>query len=92
MNKILGFSLAASVLAIVITRALAGSDEVRPTGVPEKAWISMGTDAGFVITGYDSHAAQGAEGPMISGYFVARRSGHWIRLALNTEARAWPGG
>jgi hypothetical protein len=47
-----------------------------PTGVSAESWISLGPDAGFVVTRENF----GPGGAAVVGFFMARHDGKWVRL------------
>jgi hypothetical protein len=68
------------ICAVGLSVAYSKEEPARPDGVAASSWIALGTDAGFVITGNADRNNLGVLTPSLSGYFVARRDGNWIKL------------
>ena len=83
-----GVAVAGCLLAGTLALAVAMPEDSLPEHVNRDAWISLGPDAGFVITGQKLHEALPGADTEISGYFAARHKGKWVRL--NEEARFLP--
>jgi hypothetical protein len=99
MKKSLLFLMVASVLSLALSPALAHPDTPRPDGVTAEAWISLGPDAGFVVTEGVWEAKVVTNGavelkrginPTVNRYLMARRDGKWIRLDPQASARIVP--
>jgi hypothetical protein len=84
-QKILAFATLGCAVAIGASLAYAHVQSDRPDGVSADAWISLGPDAGFVVTRPPQREKLGLMGASAIGFFVARYNHEWSRLdAENT--------
>jgi hypothetical protein len=101
MRRALPVFLSAALAALSLTpaaRALGSPPHSRPPGIAASDWVPIGNDLAAVIgqqapdlIGRRSYA--GAQ-PLVLGYFVAWRGGHWLRLdslAQQPMSRSAPG-
>lgn len=80
MKQIVSAIALISVFAVGLSVAYSNEEPARPDGVAVSSWVALGTDAGFVITGGSDRNNMGVVTPSLSGYFVARRDGKWIKI------------
>jgi hypothetical protein len=89
MNKATGIALVGFALAAALSLALANPAPSLPEGVNPESWISLGSDAGFVIISpYARKPGFGSED--IHGYFVARHNGKWVRIIAEPKGQLMP--
>ena len=90
MEKAAGIVAIGCLLAAALPFALAAPEESRPEHVPASAWIPMGPDAGFVVTGAATRDAGRDTHTPLTGFLVARRDGNWVRLDVEGGGRVVP--
>jgi hypothetical protein len=73
------FVLASANPGFVVANASSVPGAARPPGVAAQAWIPLGTEAGFVVTG-TAPTSKSTPMPAVNGYLMARRGGKWVRL------------
>lgn len=84
------FVLANANPGFVVASATSVPGAARPPGVAEQAWIPLGTEAGFVVTG-TAPTSKTTPMPAVDGYLMARRGGKWVRLeAQRSSGRVLP--
>jgi hypothetical protein len=64
-----------------------------PPNVPVGSWLPLGVDWGFVVVAAELRSSTGIRRrePVVEGYFMARRSGVWIRLEPDSRPHVIPG-
>jgi hypothetical protein len=64
-----------------------------PRDVSAESWIALGSGWGFVVVepGPWSNARIAPNYPTVTGYFMARRKGVWVRLEPDNWPRVVPG-
>jgi hypothetical protein len=87
MNKLLSLLLVATIAIAAIPYARGLGSPEAPPGIPADHWISMGTAAGFVITGTDNDLRKGFrdEPNVVKGYFMVRPAKTWVRVEAGRE-------
>jgi hypothetical protein len=91
MNKLLSLLLVATIAIAAIPYARGLGSPEAPPGIPADHWISMGTAAGFVITGTDNDLRKGFrdEPNVVKGYFMVRPAKTWVRVEAGRENRVF---
>lgn len=87
MKRTVTLIMLGSALALVLPFVSAHPNDSRPSNVGANAWIPLGADAGFVVTGGNSQLAKLGAAPAVSGYLMARRDGKWVRLDVEGGGR-----
>ena len=82
MNKVLTIFLAVAIVAGIVPYARGVGAPSPPPGIAADNWVPMGEAAGFVISGAGNNFRQGlkSESNTISGYFMIRLKGSWMRV------------
>ena len=91
MNKILSLLLVATIAIAAIPYARGLGTPAAPPGVAADHWISMGTEAGFVMTGTANDSRKGLrdEPNIVKGYFMVRPAKTWVKVEAGAEYGAY---
>jgi hypothetical protein len=63
-----------------------------PPGIAAQNWISMGDQAGFVVTSAANDLQNGlrSEQNVLKGYFMLQHKGRWLRVEPGPAAGVYP--